>query len=158
MALRRELWRRGLRYRVDVRPLPHLRRRADLVFSRARVAVFVDGCFWHVCPRHGSNSKVNQSYWSAKLARNVERDRETDAALTEEGWLAVRVWEHEDFDLGAARIEALVRYRASLCAEGPMAVVPPLASEMGSGQAAKGDSSTMEEGGQRCDPPAGAVV
>lgn len=95
-ALRRELHGRGLRYRVDFPPLPGLRRRADVVFTRARVAVFVDGCFWHRCPNHGTSPRNNREWWRAKLDRNVERDRDTDAALAAAGWRVVRVWEHED--------------------------------------------------------------
>src|SRR3954471_18689778 len=80
LALRRELHRLGLRYRVDVAPAPsRSRRRADVVFSRQRIAVFVDGCFWHGCEEHGVRPRANAEYWRAKLRRNVERDRETDA-------------------------------------------------------------------------------
>jgi DNA mismatch endonuclease (patch repair protein) len=112
MALRRALWQRGLRYRVDRRPLPDLRRKADIVFVGARVAVFVDGCFWHVCPEHGNDPTVNESYWTAKLSRNMERDRETDVALTVAGWLPIRVWEHEDPARAAEVIATAVRERA----------------------------------------------
>src|SRR5438309_7395046 len=93
IALRSELHRRGLRYRVDCAPLPGLRRRADVVFRSARVAVYVDGCFWHACDAHGTLPRSNAFYWEAKLARNVERDRETDSRLTEAGWVVIRVWE-----------------------------------------------------------------
>lgn len=107
MALRRELHRRGLRYRVHAQPLPLLSRKADLVFPAARVAVFVDGCFWHRCPEHGNAPRANSLYWSAKLDRNVARDRHTEAALTAAGWHVIRVWEHEDCH-DAADIVALV--------------------------------------------------
>lgn len=96
LALRRELHRRGRRYRVDRAPLPGLRRRADLVFPTARVAVFVDGCFWHCCPVHGTRPKNNAGWWAAKLDTNVARDRDTDTRLADAGWRVVRVWEHED--------------------------------------------------------------
>ncbi|MEZ5257880.1 MAG: very short patch repair endonuclease [Ilumatobacteraceae bacterium] len=96
LALRRELHRRGLRYRVDRRPIPGLRSRADLVFGPARVAVFVDGCFWHGCPEHATEPKHNASWWREKLATNVERDRRVDETLADAGWLSMRVWEHED--------------------------------------------------------------
>ncbi|MFC4604018.1 DNA mismatch endonuclease Vsr [Rhodococcus kronopolitis] len=96
MALRRELHRRGRRYRVDRAPLPGLRRRADLVFPTARVAVFVDGCFWHRCPVHGTAPKNNAGWWAEKLDANVVRDRDTDARLAAAGWRVVRVWEHQD--------------------------------------------------------------
>jgi DNA mismatch endonuclease, patch repair protein len=95
LALRRELWRRGLRYRVDV-PAVKGRRRADLVFIGPRVAVFVDGCFWHRCPVHATAPKANADWWSAKLGANERRDRDTDRVLGEAGWRVIRVWEHED--------------------------------------------------------------
>lgn len=110
--LRRELHRRGLRYRVDV-PLPGMpRRRADLLFTRARVAVFVDGCFWHGCPQHKTAPTNNGTWWAAKLARNVERDRETDDHLSSLGWTVLRVWEHEDIKHAASDIERVVRSAA----------------------------------------------
>lgn len=101
--------RNGLRYRVDFRPDPALRRRADVVFTRAKVAVFVDGCFWHKCPEHGSMPNVNQDYWEPKLHRNAERDAETDAYLQDKGWTVVRIWEHEDPEEAAWRVRDAVR-------------------------------------------------
>jgi DNA mismatch endonuclease (patch repair protein) len=96
MALRRALHARGLRYRLHLAPVPTLRRRADIVFGPARVAVFVDGCFWHGCPEHGKRQHdVNGWYWPAKIARNRERDRDTDNVLGEHGWAVVRLWEHQ---------------------------------------------------------------
>src|SRR5689334_160100 len=85
LALRHAVWRLGLRYLVDVAPLRTARRRADLVFTRARVAVYVDGCFWHRCPDHASTPKANRDWWIAKLAANVARDRDTDSALLAAG-------------------------------------------------------------------------
>ncbi len=111
MEIRRRLHALGLRYRVDARPLPELRRRADVVFRPARVAVFVDGCFWHSCPDHGTVPRTNADYWLPKLARNVERDRDTDRALRAAGWRVVRVWEHHDPDAAARRIAGAVRRR-----------------------------------------------
>ena len=111
LSLRRELWRRGLRYRVDTAPASGIRRRADLVFSRARVAVFVDGCFWHCCPEHATTPKANGIWWSKKLVANVERDRDTDHRLNDAGWVAVRVWEHEPIASAADRVEDTVRAR-----------------------------------------------
>lgn len=111
LALRKELWRRGLRYRVDVAPIRGLRRRADLVFTRSKVAVYVDGCFWHSCPTHATVPKANREWWVAKLAANVDRDRDTDARLGDEGWMVVRVWEHEGVTEAADRVEAIVRSR-----------------------------------------------
>ena len=111
VALRRQVWALGLRYRVDARPLAELRRKADMVFTRFRVAVFVDGCFWHACPEHGNRPAVNTGYWRPKLARNVERDAETNAALEAAGWTVVRVWEHEDPVVAAVRVAAAVADR-----------------------------------------------
>lgn len=109
ILLRRELHRRGLRYRVDA-PIPRLpRRRADLLFTRARVAIFVDGCFWHSCPEHRTSPATNAEWWATKLARNVARDRETDAHLAGLGWIVLRFWEHEDPITAADAIVAVVR-------------------------------------------------
>ena len=111
LALRRQLHRRGLRYRVDARPVREIRRRADIVFARARVAVFSDGCFWHGCPDHCSWPKANAEWWKAKIERTVRRDHDTDEQLTAAGWHVVRVWEHEDPAAAAERVAALVRSR-----------------------------------------------
>jgi len=111
LALRRLLHARGLRYRVAARPLKGVRRTADLVFRPSRVAVFVDGCFWHRCPDHATDPKVNSGYWEPKLARNVDRDRETDQLLERAGWLSVRVWEHEDAAVAADRVARIVEAR-----------------------------------------------
>ena len=105
LALRRELHRRGRRFYVNRRVLGD-RRSVDLVFPRLHVAVFVDGCFWHACPQHSKPPRINTDYWSPKLARNVERDRRTDAELRAAGWAVVRVWEHESLDAAASRVEA----------------------------------------------------
>lgn len=109
LALRSELHRRGLRFRVDRRPVAEIRTRADLVFPRARVAVYVDGCFWHGCPDHGTTPKANSGFWGPKLARNKERDRQIDEGLAAAGWTVVRVWEHEDPLEAADRVESVVR-------------------------------------------------
>jgi DNA mismatch endonuclease (patch repair protein) len=109
LALRRELHRRGLRYRVDRAVLPGLRRRADVVFVKARVVCFCDGCFFHQCPEHATKPKANGDWWAAKLAANVERDRDTDRRLTEAGWLVIRVWAHENVTLAADKTESAVR-------------------------------------------------
>jgi DNA mismatch endonuclease (patch repair protein) len=90
------LHRRGFRYRRDFPVTARsIRVRPDFVFSRVRVAVFVDGCFWHCCPIHGAVPKANAGYWVPKLARNCERDEEVTRALQADGWNVVRVWEHE---------------------------------------------------------------
>lgn len=82
-----------------------------MLFTRARVAVFVDGCFWHGCPEHGTWPSNNASWWKAKLLHNMSRDRDTDRRLVEQGWAVVRVWEHDDTTEAARRVEALVRRR-----------------------------------------------
>lgn len=108
--LRSALHARGLRYRKD-RCVDTIGRRVrpDIVFGPARVAVFVDGCFWHRCPIHATHPVANADYWQAKFDRNVERDRADDTALAGAGWTVVRVWEHEDSVEVAARIEIAVR-------------------------------------------------
>ncbi len=111
LALRSELHRRGLRFRVDRAPVPGVRSRADIVLRPARVAVYVDGCFWHSCPEHGTRPKANAEFWERKLKRNRERDAETDRLLAEHGWAVVRIWEHEDPFEAADRVERLVRSR-----------------------------------------------
>lgn len=109
LAVRRELHARRLRYRVDFAPVPGLRRRADIVFTRARIAVFIDGCFWHGCPIHATSPKRNADYWGPKLAANIARDRDTDRRLTDAGWLVVRIWEHQAPVDAADLIELAVR-------------------------------------------------
>jgi DNA mismatch endonuclease Vsr len=109
MKLRSMLHRRGLRYRVDVSPTPGTRRRADVVFPRERVAVFVDGCFWHGCPEHYRPSTKNTTFWEEKLVTNRSRDAQTNEALATAGWTVIRVWEHEDVSGAADRIETAVR-------------------------------------------------
>jgi DNA mismatch endonuclease, patch repair protein len=95
VTLRSALHRLGYRFRKDLRIAAGERWvRPDIVFTRARVAVFVDGCFWHACPEHGRQPGVNQWYWSPKLAQNVSRDRLNDSALEHNGWRVVRIWEH----------------------------------------------------------------
>jgi len=111
LALRRLLHSAGLRYRVDRAPLPGLRRRADVVFGPARVAVFMDGCFWHGCPQHGTRPRSNEQWWHDKLERNRRRDRDTDDRLLDAGWQVLRVWEHEDPAAAAQRVQAAVRAR-----------------------------------------------
>ena len=111
LALRRGVHALGLRYRVGTRPLPDLNRRADLVFRRARVAVFLDGCYWHGCPEHFVQPKSHVDYWQTKIGRNVVRDRDTDAKLAAAGWVALRIWEHEDLTTASRRVADLVRGR-----------------------------------------------
>jgi DNA mismatch endonuclease (patch repair protein) len=108
ILIRRELHRRGLRYRVNH---PRLPGRPDIAFIGAHVAVFIDGCFWHACPDHGVLPKNNREWWQNKLSRTVARDREKDAQLDSMGWVAVHVWEHEDPARAANAIEQLWRSR-----------------------------------------------
>jgi DNA mismatch endonuclease (patch repair protein) len=109
MRLRRILWKRGLRYRVDAPlPLTGVRRRADLLFTGPRVAVFVDGCFWHSCAQHATQPRSNRAWWVDKLNANARRDRDTDARLNAAGWHVIRVWEHEDPRFAADRVAAVV--------------------------------------------------
>lgn len=110
--LRSQLHGRGLRYRVDYPPVPGLRRRADIVFPRAKVAIFVDGCFWHGCPDHYRAASKNADYWNSKRTENAARDQRTDDALSQAGWQCVRIWEHEDMVVVANRIAALLRASA----------------------------------------------
>lgn len=111
VAVRRSLFARGLRYRVDARPLPNLRRRADVVFRAAKVAVYVHGCFWHRCPEHGTLPKSSAEWWLEKLEANRRRDLDTRERLEEAGWTVVEVWEHEDAETAAERIARLVAAR-----------------------------------------------
>jgi DNA mismatch endonuclease (patch repair protein) len=111
LALRRALHAMGLRYLVDRPPLRDLRRRADLVFPRARVAIYVDGCFWHSCPEHGTSPRNNGAWWVAKLDANRARDADTDRRLAEAGWAVLRVWEHEDPLVAARRVAKAVARR-----------------------------------------------
>lgn len=103
LALRAALSARGLRYRVDA-PLPGTRRRADVAFVRVKIAVFVDGCFWHGCPDHGTWPKTNARWWRAKIEGNRRRDRDTDRRLRTAGWTVLRFWAHEDADRAAKAV------------------------------------------------------
>lgn len=108
LALRHRLHARGLRYRVDERPIAALRRRADVVFRGPRLAVFVDGCYWHGCPSHCRPSGKNVEWWVRKIEGNRVRDRETDSILSGAGWTVLRVWAHEDPEVAAVRVELAV--------------------------------------------------
>jgi DNA mismatch endonuclease (patch repair protein) len=114
LELRRALHAAGLRYRVERPVIPGVRRRADIVFGPAKVAVFVDGCFWHMCPQHATAPKANADWWREKLDRNRARDQNTDRLLLERGWLPVRVWEHENMAEAAGRIATIVGERRAL--------------------------------------------
>ncbi|MEU2750323.1 very short patch repair endonuclease [Streptomyces collinus] len=112
LAVRRLLHAAGLRYRVEY-PVPGLpRRRIDVAFPRAKVAVLIDGCFWHGCPQHATRPKANAEWWRTKLERNMARDRETTEHLVAAGWTVLRFWEHEDpADVAGQVSEALHRSR-----------------------------------------------
>lgn len=109
-ALRSELHRRGLRYRVQV-SLVDRRRKHDIVFTRAKVVVEVRGCFWHGCPDHGTLPKANRDWWAEKIEANRRRDEDTDERLAAAGWTVIVVWEHDDPVAAADRVEATVRGR-----------------------------------------------
>lgn len=108
LRVRSLVHRRGLRYRVAQRPIPTLRRTADMVFRRAKIAVFIDGCFWHGCPEHYRPPSTNPDYWRDKIEGNRLRDQETDELLAQAGWEVLRFWEHEDEDEVADAVCAAV--------------------------------------------------
>ena len=108
LALRRAVHALGLRYYVNRRPIKAVRRTADLLFPKLKLAVFLDGCFWHGCPRHHTVAKTNASFWAEKVAANRRRDADTNERLMAQGWKVVRVWEHEPAAEAAARIAATV--------------------------------------------------
>lgn len=114
VELRKSLFRAGLRYRIHSQIVPGTRRSVDLVFLGPRVAVFLDGCFWHSCPEHGTVPAANHDWWKEKLDGNRERDRDTDDRLTSSGWLVVRIWEHDDLAAAATEIEKVVRSRSGV--------------------------------------------
>lgn len=111
LTFRRMLHRRGLRFRVQRRPLAKVARTADVVFGPARVAVYVDGCFWHGCPTHFTEPRSNPAYWLPKIEGNRRRDADTDARLADAGWASFRVWEHEDLEAAADRLMSLLSAR-----------------------------------------------
>ena len=106
VAVRSKLHRSGLRFRKHRRPLEGLRCEADVVFPTERLAIFVDGCFWHGCPIHATRPATNQEWWARKLDRNMERDRDNTRLLRESGWAVLRLWEHEDLASAARKVRA----------------------------------------------------
>jgi len=108
-GLRSRLHRRGLRFRKHVNVVPGFRCKPDVVFTRARLAVFVHGCFWHSCPDHRSQPKANDSWWRDKLANTVARDQRNRAALEAAGWTVVELWEHQDLDEMTDEVVATLR-------------------------------------------------
>ncbi len=111
ILLRKELHRRGLRFRLSRKVLATLNSAPDILFGPARVAVYVNGCFWHGCPEHATWPASNADWWRAKIERNRERDAATDEALAVAGWHVIRVWEHEDPVVAADLIERCVKHR-----------------------------------------------
>ena len=111
ISVRSALHRRGLRFRVDRKVIPALRRKADIVFGPAKVAVYIDGCFWHGCPEHGTWPKANAEWWRNKIETNKLRDRDTNRRLEDAGWCVLRFWAHEDPLRVAEQIEDVVRAR-----------------------------------------------
>jgi DNA mismatch endonuclease (patch repair protein) len=109
LRLRSALHALGLRYRVDRRPVAAVPCRADIVFTRRRVAIFVDGCYWHGCPTHHVTPATNRPYWTAKIDGNRARDATTTRAIEAAGWRVIRVWEHDDAAVAATAIATLVR-------------------------------------------------
>ncbi len=94
-AVRSDLFSRGLRFRVEY-PIPGMPRRScDIAFPGSKIAIFLDGCFWHGCPEHGTRPKSNSAFWRNKIDRNAERDVETSQFLREKGWLVLRYWGHQ---------------------------------------------------------------
>lgn len=130
LAIRRLLHRSGLRYRVDWKLPIDGRRRADIVFTRHRLVVFIDGCFWHGCPEHYVPPRTNPDYWADKIAVNVSRDRDTDRRLGDAGWTVLRFWEHEDAASVVLSIQgALAHTRSTSAAKGPSTEMMVRASE-----------------------------
>lgn len=112
LRIRKHLFAKGMRYRVDFLVLTIPRRRADIAFIRPKVAVFVDGCFWHGCPKHGTWPKANSVFWKSKIETNRVRDEDTNKRLREEGWYVIRIWEHEDPAAAAERVIDVVHRRS----------------------------------------------
>jgi DNA mismatch endonuclease (patch repair protein) len=105
VALRRELHRRGMRFRVQMKVPGNNRRTIDIAFTRAQLAVYVDGCFWHGCPEHHVRPRANSDWWRWKIDRNQTRDADTDRQLEAVGWSVIRVWEHEPPDSAADAVQ-----------------------------------------------------
>ena len=111
IALRSLIYHQGFHYRIDARPLKEFNRRADIVFRSAKVAIFVDGCFWHGCPIHATQAKSNAEFWSFKIKQNRERDVDTTKHLEKAGWKVIRVWEHENPVKASEKICGIIKKR-----------------------------------------------
>lgn len=109
LRVRRALHARGLRYRLQRKVPGSTRRTIDIAFPRQRVAVFIDGCFWHGCPVHHTVSKTNASFWADKVRRNRARDADTDQLLADHGWTSARFWEHQSTEEIVEEVVRLVR-------------------------------------------------
>ena len=143
LAVRSAVHRRGMRFRVAARPQPELPRTADLVLRKSRVAVFVDGCYWHGCPEHHTQPATNAEYWADKIAGNVARDAETTDYLEGAGWTVLRFWEHEDPEAVADRVQQTVR--AALQSPEPgQRTHTPGASRTGARAGPQAPSNTVE--------------
>jgi DNA mismatch endonuclease (patch repair protein) len=119
LRVRKTLHARGYRYRVNFRPVPGVRRTGDLVFTRARLVVLIDGCYWHACPIHYQQAKTRTDFWRDKIRGNVARDKETDQIFGEAGWTVLRFWEHEECDLVVSKIIATLESAADQPDGGP---------------------------------------
>lgn len=104
MSLRQELHHRGHRFRSQLKVPGNARRTIDIAFTRARLAVYVDGCFWHGCPEHYQQPRANSEWWAWKISRNRARDEDTDRLLSESGWRSLRLWEHMPVSVSADRV------------------------------------------------------
>lgn len=111
-SLRSELHRRGLRFRLHRKLIEGSRRTVDITFPLQKIAVLLDGCFWHGCPKHGTWPKNNADWWREKIETNVRRDRDTNLRLKKAGWTVIRIWEHEDIRAAATRIERTIRLKS----------------------------------------------
>ena len=109
LRYRRQLHALGIRFRVGVKVEPALRRTADVAIKSLRLAIFIDGCFWHGCPEHWSCPQTNEEFWSSKIAKNIRRDRETDQILRDKGWTVMRFWEHEEAGGAAQKTREWIR-------------------------------------------------
>jgi DNA mismatch endonuclease (patch repair protein) len=108
IKLRTALEEIGIHFEVDVKPIENLQRRADILVREDKIAVFVDGCFWHGCPIHGTQAKANAEFWADKIKRNKERDADTNRRLEADGWTVIRIWEHDDYIEAAKKIAQMI--------------------------------------------------
>ena len=113
LRVRSLLHRIGYRFRVDISPMSSIRSRADIVFPRLKVAVYLDGCFWHGCPLHATWPKANADWWRNKIEANRQRDRTATATLLASGWSVLRIWEHEEPTNAVKAIVSELRSRST---------------------------------------------